>query len=43
MSHASMAAEAREKAGITDANIRVSLGIENTQDLIDDMAAAFDQ
>ncbi len=43
MSHTSMGAEARKKAGITGANIRVSVGIENSQDLIDDMAAAFDR
>ena len=42
MSHASMTAEARENAGITGANVRVSVGIENSQDLIDDMATAFE-
>jgi len=38
MSHASMPAEARSAAGITDANIRVSVGIESKEDLIEDMA-----
>jgi O-succinylhomoserine (thiol)-lyase len=38
MSHASMSAEARAAAGITDANIRVSVGIESKEDLVEDMA-----
>ena len=43
MSHASMSAEARKAAGITDGTIRVSAGIENTDDLIEDMRRAFDR
>ncbi len=41
MSHASMTANARVEAGITAGTIRVSAGIENTQDLLDDVAEAF--
>lgn len=40
MSHASMTAEARRTAGITDANVRLSAGIEDAQDLVDDVAQA---
>jgi O-succinylhomoserine (thiol)-lyase len=38
MSHASMTAEARRAAGITAANIRLSTGIENANDLVADVA-----
>lgn len=38
MSHLSMPEEARREAGIDQFNIRVSLGIEDTEDLIADMA-----
>ena len=34
--HAGMRPEEREAAGITDSLIRLSVGIEDTQDLIDD-------
>jgi O-succinylhomoserine (thiol)-lyase len=37
MSHASMPAEARAAAGITEGTIRVSVGIESIDDLIEDM------
>ena len=40
MSHASMTAAARSAASISDGTVRVSLGIENTQDLIDDIGQA---
>ncbi|MDC7235286.1 MAG: PLP-dependent aspartate aminotransferase family protein [Spirochaetales bacterium] len=40
MSHLSMSEEAREAAGISPFNIRVSLGIEDTDDLIADMEQA---
>lgn len=40
MSHASMTAEARVDAGITEKTIRVSAGIEDPQDLVDDMEQA---
>ncbi len=38
MSHASMTAEARRAAGITESNIRVSTGIESAEDLVADVA-----
>jgi O-succinylhomoserine (thiol)-lyase len=40
MSHASMTAEARRAAGITEANVRISVGIENADDLIADVSQA---
>jgi O-succinylhomoserine (thiol)-lyase len=42
MSHASMSAAARQSAGITGANVRVSAGIENPHDLVADVAQALD-
>ncbi|CDH07139.1 cystathionine gamma-synthase, PLP-dependent [Xenorhabdus bovienii str. oregonense] len=41
MTHAGMAAEARAQAGITDSLLRVSVGIEDSQDLIADLDKAF--
>ncbi len=41
MSHKAMTAEAREKAGISDSLIRLSVGIEHVDDLIDDLEEAF--
>ena len=41
MTHGNMNKEAREKAGITDGLIRLSAGLENTEDLIDDFKQAF--
>jgi cystathionine beta-lyase/cystathionine gamma-synthase len=38
MSHASMTAEARRAAGITESNVRVSTGIESAEDLVADVA-----
>ncbi len=43
MSHASMTLEARREGGITEKTIRVSVGIENPDDLVDDMRAAVDR
>jgi len=43
MTHASIPKEEREKTGVTDSLIRLSVGIEDTQDLIDDLAAALDK
>jgi O-succinylhomoserine (thiol)-lyase len=43
MSHASMTAEARRAAGITEANVRVSTGIESAEDLVADVAQALDK
>ncbi len=40
MSHASMTPELRERAGITDDLIRISVGIEHVDDLIADLASA---
>ncbi|MBI2958013.1 MAG: PLP-dependent transferase [Chloroflexi bacterium] len=40
MSHASMPAAAREKAGIHDDLLRLSVGLENADDLVDDVAGA---
>ncbi len=42
MTHASVPKETREKLGITDGFIRLSVGIEDAQDLIDDLAQALD-
>lgn len=40
MTHASVAKAHREKIGITDGFVRLSVGIEDAQDLIDDLAQA---
>jgi len=40
MSHASMPKEEREKLGISDNLIRVSVGLEEIEDLIDDFSRA---
>ena len=40
MTHASIPLEAREKAGISDSLVRLSVGIEDTEDLIADVASA---
>jgi cystathionine gamma-lyase/cystathionine beta-lyase len=42
MSHASMAPEARLKAGITDQLIRLSIGLEDVDDLIEDLDKGID-
>jgi len=42
MTHASMPKEYREKAGITDHLIRLSVGLENVDDLIDDLRQALE-
>ena len=42
MTHASMDAEARRVAGISDALLRISVGIEDGDDLAADMAGALD-
>jgi cystathionine beta-lyase/cystathionine gamma-synthase len=39
-SHAGLSPEVRRRQGITDGLIRLSVGLESTQDLIDDFAAA---
>ncbi|HDL0867497.1 TPA: cystathionine gamma-synthase [Enterococcus faecium] len=43
MTHASIPKEKREEAGIKDVLIRLSVGIEYGQDLINDLAQAFDR
>ena len=40
MTHASLPAETRDKIGITDGLIRLSVGIESVEDLIDDIHQA---
>ena len=42
MSHASMPKDYREKVGITDELIRLSVGLENIDDLIDDLSQALE-
>jgi cystathionine gamma-synthase len=42
MTHASMTPEARLRAGITDSVIRLSIGIEEPEDLIADLAQSLD-
>jgi cystathionine gamma-lyase/cystathionine beta-lyase len=42
MSHASMTESARKKAGITDDVIRLSVGLEDIDDLIDDLSNGLD-
>ena len=39
-SHVGLPPEERRKLGISDALIRLSVGIENTEDLIEDLASA---
>jgi cystathionine gamma-lyase len=41
MTHASLPKEVREKVGISDELIRVSVGLENVDDLIEDIEKAF--
>ncbi len=43
MSHVNVAAADRIKAGITDGLVRLSVGIENVEDLIEDLSQALDQ
>ena len=40
MTHAGMTREAREESGITDGLVRFSVGIENVEDIIDDLEHA---
>ncbi len=42
MTHSSVPAETRAKLGISDTLIRVSVGIEDTEDLIGDLSCALD-
>ncbi len=43
MTHASMTAEQQQAAGITDGLLRLSVGIEATEDLVADLSAALDR
>ncbi len=43
MSHASMPADHRERAGITDGLVRLSVGLENIDDLKDDLGQALER
>ncbi len=43
MTHAAMDPDARRKAGIGDTLIRISVGIEATEDLVSDLVAGLDQ
>ena len=43
MTHASLPKEIRESIGVTDSLIRLSIGIEDVQDLIEDLSRALDQ
>jgi cystathionine gamma-synthase len=43
MTHAAMAADARRAAGIADTLLRVSVGIEDGDDLLRDLARALDR
>jgi cystathionine beta-lyase/cystathionine gamma-synthase len=40
MTHASVPREEREKVGLTDGLVRISVGIEDSEDLIEDLASA---
>jgi len=42
MTHASVPKDQREKLGITDSLVRLSVGVEGVRDLIDDLQFAFD-
>ena len=43
MTHASVPKEEREKAGITDSLIRLSVGIEDVEDLVSDLFCALEK
>jgi cystathionine beta-lyase/cystathionine gamma-synthase len=43
MTHASVAPEVRDRLGITDGLVRISVGIEDTDDIIADIDQALDK
>jgi cystathionine beta-lyase/cystathionine gamma-synthase len=43
MTHQSVAPEVRERLGITDGLVRISVGIEDTDDIIADIDQALDK
>jgi len=42
MTHASVPQEKREALGVTDSLVRLSVGVEDVRDLIDDLKFAFE-
>jgi len=42
MTHASVPEEQRQKLGITDSLVRLSVGVEDVRDLIDDLKNALE-
>ena len=42
MTHASVPKETREKLGIADGLVRVSVGIDSAEDLLEDLARGFE-
>jgi cystathionine beta-lyase/cystathionine gamma-synthase len=42
MTHASVPKEQREKLGVTDSLVRLSVGVEDVRDLIDDLKSALE-
>jgi cystathionine beta-lyase len=42
MTHASIPKKEREKSGVTDSLIRLSVGIEDSEDLIEDLRVALE-
>ena len=43
MTHSKLSAEAKKQGGITDDLVRLSVGIEESEDIIDDLASALDK
>ena len=43
MTHASIPKEEREKVGISDSLIRISVGIEHVDDILEDIRQAFEK
>jgi cystathionine beta-lyase/cystathionine gamma-synthase len=42
MTHASVPKEKRDELGVTDSLVRISVGVEDLRDLIDDLQFAFE-
>jgi len=42
MTHASVAERKRDELGVTDSLVRISVGVEDLRDLIDDLQFAFE-
>ena len=42
MTHASVPKEQREKLGVTNSLVRLSVGVEDVRDLIDDLKSALE-